>query len=128
VFSNNDLLESRLRNFGRMRERRVAFTVGVTYQTSRDKLAKIPGIIKAAIESQELTRFDRSHFCKYGDFSLNVESVFYVGTPDYTKWMDIQQAINLKIHEEFEKEGIDFAYPTQTVFMIPQGQEFPKPT
>lgn len=126
VFANNDLLESRLRNFGRMKERRVAFTIGVTYQTPRAQLAKIPGIIKAAIESQELTRFDRSHFNKYGDFSLNIESVFYVGTPDYNKWMDIQQAINLKIHEEFEKEGIQFAYPTQTVFMIPQGSNSAK--
>lgn len=127
VFSNNDLIESRIRNFGRMRERRVAFKLGVTYQTPREKLAKVPGIIKAAIESQEMTRFDRSHFNEYGNFSLNFETVFYVGTPDYNKWMDIQQAINLKIHEEFEKEGIDFAYPTQTVFMIPQGKDVPKP-
>jgi small-conductance mechanosensitive channel len=119
VFSNNDLLESRIRNFGRMRERRVAFKLGVTYQTPREKLAKVPGIIKAAIEAQQMTRFDRSHFNEYGNFSLNFETVFYVGTPDYNKWMDIQQAINLKIHEEFEKEGIEFAYPTQTIFMAP---------
>lgn len=117
IFSNNDLLESRIRNFGRMRERRVAFTLGVTYQTPREKLARIPGMIRAAIESQELTRFDRSHFRDYGNFSLNFETVFYVGVPDYAKYMDIQQAINLVIHEAFEREGIEFAYPTQTVFV-----------
>jgi len=64
-----------------------------------------------------MTRFDRSHFNEYGDFSLNYETVFYVNTPDYNTWMDVQQAINLGIHEEFEKEAIEFAYPTQTLFM-----------
>lgn len=117
VFSNSDLLKSRIRNFGRMFQRRIVFTLGVTYQTPREKLEKIPGIIKNAIEAQDKTRFDRSHFAKYGDFSLNFESVFYVLSPDYTTYMDIQQAIYLKIHEEFEKEGIEFAYPTQTLFL-----------
>jgi small-conductance mechanosensitive channel len=119
VFSNNDLLESRVRNFGRMRERRVVFKLGVTYQTTRDQLAKIPGIIKAAIASQAKTRFDRSHFNEYGNFSLNVETVYYVGVPDYNTYMDVQQAINLAINEQFEKEGIEFAYPTQTIFLTP---------
>jgi small-conductance mechanosensitive channel len=117
VFSNNDLLESRIRNFGRMRERRVVFPLGVTYQTPRAKLAKIPGIIKAAIQSQERTRFDRSHFKAYGDFSLNFETVYFVGVPDFNTYMEVQQAINLYIHEQFEKEGIEFAYPTQTLFL-----------
>ncbi len=119
VFSNNDLLESRIRNFGRMKERRVVFPLGVTYQTPRAKLAKIPGIIKSAIEAQERTRFDRSHFKEYGDFSLNFETVYYVGVPDFNTYMDVQQAINLRIHEEFEKEGMEFAYPTQTLFVNP---------
>jgi len=123
VFSNTDLLSSRIRNFGRMRERRVVFTIGVTYQTPREKLVRIPQILKAAIESQEMTRFDRSHFKAYGDFSLNFETVYYVAVPDYNKYMDTQQAINLYIHEQFEKEGIEFAYPTQTVFVVNQTAE-----
>ncbi len=117
VFANADLLNSRIRNFGRMFERRVAFAIGVTYQTSRDKLKKIPLIIREAIEQLEDTRFDRSHFKEYGDFSLAFESVYYVKGPDYNKYMDIQQAINLYIHEQFEKEGIEFAYPTQMLFV-----------
>lgn len=117
VFSNSDLLKSRLRNYGRMYERRVAFTIGVTYQTPREKLKEIPGILRAAIEAQEHTRFDRAHFASYGDFSLNFETVYYVLGPDYNLYMDIQQAINLVIHEQFEKEGIEFAYPTQTLLL-----------
>jgi small-conductance mechanosensitive channel len=117
VFSNADLLGSRIRNFGRMFERRVAFKIGVTYQTTRDQLTRIPAIIREAIETQENTRFDRSHFKEYGDFSLNFETVYYVIGPDYNTYMDIQQAINLHIHEQFEKENIEFAYPTQTLFL-----------
>jgi small-conductance mechanosensitive channel len=117
VFSNSDLLSSRIRNYGRMYERRVSFNVGVTYQTPRDKLIKIPVIIRDAVEGQDKTRFDRSHFKAYGDFALVFESVYYVLGPDYNEYMDIQQAINLHLHECFEQEGIEFAYPTQTVFV-----------
>lgn len=117
VFSNSDLLNSRIRNYGRMYERRVVFKLGVTYQTPREKLSKIPLIIREAVEKQPKSRFDRSHFFEYGNFSLNFESVYYVLGPDYNLYMDIHQAINLYIHEQFEKEGIEFAYPTQTLFV-----------
>jgi small-conductance mechanosensitive channel len=117
VFSNNDLLQSRIRNFGRMYERRVVFKIGVTYQTPRDRLGEIPGIIREAIESQDKTRFDRSHFASYGDFSLVFETVYYVLAADYNLYMDIQQAVNLHIHKRFEELGIEFAYPTQTLFV-----------
>jgi small-conductance mechanosensitive channel len=117
VFANADLLGSRIRNYGRMYERRVVFGIGVTYQTPREKLERIPALIQEAVESQETTRFDRSHFQKYGDFALQFETVYYVLTSDYNTYMDRQQAINLAIHEAFEEEGIDFAYPTQTVFV-----------
>lgn len=117
VFSNTDLLGSRIRNFGRMYERRVAFNLGVTYQTRREHLQKVPDIIRSAIESQGNTRFDRSHFKEYGAYSLNFESVYYINGPDYNTYMDIQQAINLAIHEVFEREGIEFAYPTQTLIL-----------
>ncbi|MCU0771457.1 MAG: mechanosensitive ion channel family protein [Verrucomicrobia bacterium] len=131
IFSNNDLLESRIRNFGRMRERRVMFSLGVTYQTPREKLAKIPDLIRAAIEAQPQVRFDRSHFKEYGSFSLNYETVYYVTVPDYLTHMNLQQAIHLHIHESFEREGIEFAYPTQTIFMAggnPGGAPALKPT
>ena len=117
VFSNSDLLNSRIRNYGRMFERRVAFNIGVTYQTPRGTLVKIPVIIREAIEQQDKTRFDRSHFKEYGNSALVFESVYYVLGSDYNQYMDIQQAINLKIHERFEEENIEFAYPTQTLFI-----------
>jgi small-conductance mechanosensitive channel len=117
VFSNSDLLSSRIRNFKRMYERRIAFTIGVTYQTPRAQLEGIPGMIRLAVERQQNTRFDRSHFHAYGDFSLNFETVYYVLVPEYNTYMDIQQAINFEIHRAFEEAGIEFAYPTQTLLL-----------
>jgi small-conductance mechanosensitive channel len=117
IFSNSDLLKSRIRNYGRMFERRVVFNIGVTYDTPRDKLRRIPEIIRDAINAQEKTRFDRSHFMKYGDYALQFETVYYVKSPDYNIYMNIQQAIYFAIHEAFEREQINFAYPTQKLFV-----------
>ncbi len=117
IISNSELLTSRIRNYKRMQERRILFTLGVTYQTPAAKLEKIPSLVKSAIEAVPLTRFDRAHFMKYGDFSLNFDIVYYVLSPDYLDYANTQQAINMGIHKRFEDEGIEFAYPTQTLFL-----------
>jgi len=118
VFANGDLLKSRIRNYKRMAERRVVFTLGVTYQTAYRHLKSIPGWIETIIGELDLTRFDRAHFQGFGDYALEFEIVYYVLDPDYNRYMDIQQAINLAIYKKFEAEKIDFAYPTQTVNLI----------
>lgn len=123
IFSNNDLLQSRIRNFKRMAERRVVFALGVTYQTPTEKLKKIPGIIREMIEAQEQARFDRAHFKDFGNFSLNFEIVYWISSPDYVQYMDTQQKLNLLIYERFAEEGIEFAYPTQTLFLENSNQE-----
>jgi small-conductance mechanosensitive channel len=116
VFSNSDLTGSRIRNYKRMQTRRIVFEIGVTYQTSLEQLKAIPEIIQGIIDSDDKTKFDRAHFKNYGDFALIFETVFIVKSPDYNVYMDLQQAINLKLFEEFAKRGIEFAYPTQQVF------------
>jgi len=117
VFSNGDLLQSRIRNFKRMFERRVVFTIQVLYQTSHKQLIEIPKMIQSIIETQSQVRFDRAHFKEYGAYSLNFEIVYWILNPDYNVYMDIQQAINLSIFEQFKERGIQFAYPTQTLFI-----------
>ncbi|PIQ88421.1 MAG: mechanosensitive ion channel protein MscS [Candidatus Omnitrophica bacterium CG11_big_fil_rev_8_21_14_0_20_42_13] len=117
VFSNSDLASSRIRNYKRMEKRRVLFLLGVTYQTSLQQLKKIPGIIKDIVANVKDTVFDRAHFKEYGDFNLVIEIVYFVLSSDYNKYMDIQQEINFAIKEAFEKESIEFAYPTQTLFV-----------
>ncbi|EIC22949.1 mechanosensitive ion channel domain-containing protein [Thiorhodovibrio frisius] len=117
VLSNSDLLNSRIHNFKYFRERRISFNIGVVYQTPRELLERIPDMIRQSIEEQPQTRFDRAHFFAFGDFSLNFEIVYYVLTPDYAIYMDIQQGINLGIHRRFEEVGIEFAYPTQELIL-----------
>ncbi len=117
VFANSDLLGSRIRNYGRMNERRVAFSLGVVYDTPLDELRRIPAIIRETILEQDHTRFDRSHFARYGDFALLFETVYFVQAADYNLYMDIQQAVNLRLRERFDDAGIVFAFPTQTLLL-----------
>jgi small-conductance mechanosensitive channel len=117
VFSNADLLNSRIRNYGRMFERRVVSSIGVTYQTPAAKLRRIPELIREIVQSQSKVRFDRAHLHKLGDSSLAFEFVYHVLTADYNHYMDVQQSINLALLEQLAAEGIEFAYPTQTVFV-----------
>ncbi len=117
VFSNTDLIGSRIQNFKRMKERRIVFSFGVVYQTPADKLEAIPGMVKEVIDNTDQARVDRVHFKSYGDFALIYEVVYYVASREYNLFMDIQQAINLTLYRRFEQEGIEFAYPTQTLFV-----------
>jgi len=117
ILSNTDLTSSRVRNYKRMGKRRVVFKLGVTYQTSLEQLKVMPGIIEKIIKGVKDTTFDRAHFFSYGDFNLVFEVVYYVMSRDYNKYMDIQQEINFAIKKEFEARDIEFAYPTQTLYL-----------
>jgi small-conductance mechanosensitive channel len=123
VMPNADLLGSRVRNYGRMMERRVLFSTSITYETPLEQVESIPPLIRQIIEAQPDTRFDRSHFAKHGAASLDFETVYYVTSPDYNRYMDTQQAVNLRLHQEFASRGIEFAYPTQKLFVVAAPQE-----
>lgn len=117
VFSNKDLTNSRVHNYKRMQNRRVVFSLGVTYDTAFDKLKEIPALIKDIIDAVDKTQFDRAHFNEFADSSLNFEIVYYVLSQDYAVYMDVQQDINLGIKEAFDARGIEFAFPTQTLYL-----------
>jgi small-conductance mechanosensitive channel len=128
IVPNGDLLKSRIRNFKRMSERRVLFTIGVAYETPVDKLARAPAILRAIVEAQPKTRFERAHFRQYGDAALLLEVVYFVLDSDYGLYMDTQQAINLEICRRFRGEGIAFAYPTQTLYVRPAAEATASPS
>ena len=121
IFANADLLGSRIRNFKRMSERRVAFSIGVTYQTPHARLASIPGLIRAVICAECGVRLDRAHFKSYDDSALTFEVVYFVLDPDFNLFMDIQERINFGLFERFALEGIEFAYPTRTLYVRHEG-------
>jgi small-conductance mechanosensitive channel len=116
--SNTDILKSRVRNYGRMRERRAVFQFGVSYDTDPQALAAIPGEVRRIIEATPDTRFDRCHFLTYGDTTLQFEAVFYATKPDFNTYADAQQAINLAIFERLRAMKVSLNAPTRTIVRL----------
>ncbi len=117
VVSNKELTESRINNYKQMERRRVVFNFGLEYETPVKKLKMVPGIIADVISEVKQATLDRVHFSKFGDFSLNCEIVYYVESPDYNLYMDIQQEINLRILETFETHKLRMAYPAERLIL-----------
>jgi small-conductance mechanosensitive channel len=116
VFSNAELLKKVLRNYRRLYERRAFFTVDVVYETPPETAARIPALIRDAVEAQGvIVRFGRSHLAALTDSALRFETEYFVLDPDYGKFMDTQQAVYLAVLAKFRAEGIDFAHPTRTI-------------
>lgn len=117
VISNKEITESRVHNYKKMDKRRIVFEFGVVYETPTKKMRKIPKIVAEIFSKVNDADLDRVHFKAFNDFSLDYEVVYFVNTNDYTKYMDIQQNVNLDLKERFEKEKIEMAYPTQTLYV-----------
>lgn len=127
IFSNNDLLKSRIHNYKRMEERRSLRMIGVTYDTPPEKLEIIPQLIRQAIEVQDKVRFGRAHFKAFGPSSLDFEVAYFVLDSDFNLFMDIQQAVNLQIVRSFNDHHIEFAFPTQTLHLANAHELLPQP-
>lgn len=117
VMSNTELLKQTVSNYKRLRERRIVFGFGVTYDTTAEQAEAIPGIVRQVVEASEQLRFDRAHFKAFGESSLDYEVVYFVLDPGYQIYMDQQQRINLGLMRELAQLGVDFAFPTRTVVM-----------
>ncbi len=117
IIPNKELTSTSVRNFKKMNKRRVEFNIGVTYDTPLEKLRKIPNVIEEVIGACKMAEFDMIHFRSYGDFSLNFGVVYYIKTGEYKKYLDVQNEINFNIKEAFDKEKIEIAFPTQTIFL-----------
>ena len=117
VVSNQDLTSARVQNFKDISKRRVVFNFGIEYSTPLAKVKKIPDWIKKILEKTDQVEMDRVHFKAFGDSALLFECVYYVSNGDYTLFMDIQQQINFSIMELLEKNSINFAYPSQTIYI-----------
>jgi small-conductance mechanosensitive channel len=123
IVSNTDLTGSRIRNYKTMQQRRVSFTLGITYDTPADKLREIPEYIMEIVEHTEDATFSRAHFASFGTYCLNIEVVYFVLSGDYDRYMEINQRINLAIKECFEQHGVAFALPTTLVQIASNGQK-----
>ncbi len=117
IVSNKELTEIRIHNYKRMRKRAVFFKFGVAYETPLKKLKKIHKIMEKIFDGIEEAELVRVHFREYGDYALIYEVMYYVNTNDYLTYLNVHQEINMKLKEYFEKEKIEFAYPTQKIYL-----------
>jgi small-conductance mechanosensitive channel len=120
VIPNANLLNSRLRNLTRMTERHVVFTLSVALATSREQLARIPGLIRQLIDSYPDVRCERAHLARITGSAYEIEAEYRVTTADFNRHMDIVQDLQLRLLEALEKEGITIVQtaqssPTRTV-------------
>jgi len=117
IISNKELTSASVRNFRKLERRRIAFTIGVTYDTPLEKLKKIPPIIADIIKNIETTEFERAYFTEFGDYTLKFEVSYFVNSADYVTYLETRQKINFAVVEAFEREGIEMAFPTSTVYL-----------
>lgn len=118
VVSNKELTAAQIQNFGAMEERRINFVFGLTYDTPSEKLRRVPGILESIISDVAKVRFDRCFFKNFADSALEFDTVYYVESSDYKDYTRANEAIYLAIIERFAAEGIEMAFPTQTLHVV----------
>ena len=123
IFPNSDLIQSRVRNFQRMTERRVAFRFGVAYDTPADTVERIPVLVREIVEGLGTTRLDRAHFAAFGESALSFEVVYFVLDRDFNLAMNVQQQINLALLRAFEGLGVRFAPPRPHLEIAESGKK-----
>lgn len=116
VISNTELTTARVQNFKKMQERRISSQFGITYETAHDKVKMVPGIVERIFESIAGARLDRVHFTAFADSALLFDVVYYIESPEYVDYLDRQQRFNFELMDKFAELGIEFAYPTQTIY------------
>jgi len=116
VISNAELTTARVQNFKKMDERRIVTKFGITYETPHEKVQMVNGIVERIFEDIAEARLDRVHFTTFADSALIFELVYFVESPDYPDFLSAQQQFNFTLMERFAETGIEFAYPTQTIY------------
>jgi len=117
VIPNKNLTSEKIKNYKQMEKRRIVFEIGLTYNTPSERLRKVPKIIEDIIKKENNVEFIFSRFKAFGDFSLIFEGAFYINSSDYNEYVKTQENINFNIKEELEKEKIEMAFPTQTLYI-----------
>ncbi|HYM43769.1 MAG TPA: mechanosensitive ion channel family protein [Steroidobacteraceae bacterium] len=118
IISNGDLLKARVRNFGRLVERRALFQLDVHYETPVATLAAVPRAVREIIEATPDARFERCHLLRCTDAALQFEAVYFVTRPEFQAYADAQQSINLRILERFRAMEVAFVASAPTAVRL----------
>lgn len=125
VFSNRDLLDSRIQNFKRMWKRRVPLRFSVPHTTPLPIVRQIPGWITEIVKQQKDIELERSHLDALGTSSVEFEFVYWVQNPDFNAHMDIKQNILWGIQEKLQSQNVRLALPGQSLYVesLPEAVE-----
>jgi len=117
VFSNSDLLESRIHNYRSMQRRMVDITIGVSPNTPYQTLQSLPALFKDIIEKQPDVTFDRANLSDLGNYTFNFEIIYHIESADFDLYVQRREAIYLEIIQRLQEKNVDMPYPTQTVLL-----------
>ena len=117
IIPNSNILATEVINYRTMKNRRQRISIWVTYDTWIKKLKIIPEIIKDIVSQQKDVEYERCYLEKMWDFSINFLMSYNILNPDYQKSLEINEKIYLELIEKFEKEWIEFAFPSQTIYV-----------
>jgi small-conductance mechanosensitive channel len=127
VISNTNLLNKELHNMQRLNRRRIVQVFGIVYQTPPDLCARVPAIVKEVVESVEKCSLVRCGMSGFGASSLDYALEFDVKSEVWQKVFDARHQVLVALLDRFNREGIEFAYPTQTSFTAAPDGSFTLP-
>jgi len=116
IMSNAELVKARVQNFRKMIKRRATAEIGVTYNTHPDKVAAIPDMIKTIFANIEHATLDRVFFTSFAESALIFDVIYFIDDRDIKTYLTAQQEFNLGLLRAFNDAGIEFAFPTRTVY------------
>ena len=116
---NKEIVDSTIDNLSKRPMRRCAITIGVTYDSTAAKMEQLVSSLREMLVEDEMSEQEGSnvHFTDFGDSSLNVELLFFIRTTDYSQFLQSRQDLNIKIMHIVEELGLDFAFPSTTVYL-----------
>ncbi|MCK4402112.1 mechanosensitive ion channel family protein, partial [bacterium] len=114
---NGKVAESIINNIQKRKSIKNMYTIGVTYDTSYEKLEKALDILRNVLKNHASTVKYWVYFKEYADYSLNVLVVHWCKYTKYQEFLQATEEINLEIKKQFEENQIEFAFPTQSIYL-----------
>jgi len=117
IIPNKTVASTSINNLAARPMRRTNFTIGLVYSTPTVKIEEALSILRDILGSHPSTGQYRAYFNRFGDFSLNILVQHWCNTMDYEVYLRSLEEMNLEIKRRFEEAGIEFAFPTQTLYL-----------
>lgn len=124
IISNTNLLDYEIHNMARMARRRIETQFGFVYQTAPELAERVPEIVAKIVKGVQAVEFERCGMSGFGPSSIDYTLVFFSLQPDFNRSMAAQSRVLMALFKGLQEEGLEFAYPTQTVFI--EGMEKPQ--